>query len=222
MLSKALYRRVRHNPIIERVQVELRRGRAVAFPEIDLIVPLSTDDIVIDAGANVGDIVSRCARTGATVHAFEPNPACFDIISRRFAFVPNVKLHKLGLMDRDCELRLGTPSPHDQYDAIDMTLSSSFVAPPVGEMEYEVVRCIDIAAFIEALDRPVALLKMDIEGAEIPVLNHLLDTGAMERVSIAVVETHERLGEVLAEGTTKLRQRIEEHGLCDRIRLDWV
>ena len=220
MLSKSLYRGVRYNPVTERLQLALRKERAVSFPEIDLVIPISRDDIVIDAGANVGDITSRCARTGATVHAFEPHPACYAILKKRFAAVQKVHVHNAGVMDRECTLALSAPTPDKQYDGLETSVAASFLVSHDGpKME---VTCIDLAAFIKGLSKPVALLKMDIEGAEVPVINHLLDTGVIERVKMAVVETHERLSQELADSTEKLRQRITDRGLNNRIRLDWI
>ena len=40
-------------------------------------------DVVFDCGANVGDVTAPLAATGATVHAFEPDPFAFGQLSRR-------------------------------------------------------------------------------------------------------------------------------------------
>ena len=219
-LSKTLYRGVRYNPITERVQLALRNERAVSFPEIGLVVPISPDDIIIDCGANVGDITSRCARTGAIIHAFEPHPACVAILRKRFAAVSTVHIHHAGVMDKDCTGTLSAPAPNENYDNLETSIAASFLIPHDGAKAE--VPCIDLAKFIMGLPRPVALLKMDIEGAEVSVLNHLIDTGAIDRVKMAIVETHERLAPELAEATPRLRQRIKERDLRDRIRLDWI
>jgi FkbM family methyltransferase len=217
---KSIYRAIRYSPLTERVQNRLRRESGISFSEIGLFVPAVPNDVVIDAGANVGDVTSRCARTGATVHAFEPNPLCHAILKRRFARLSNVTVHHAGVMDRRCSLALSTPKAHDDYDAVDMTVGASFVVKEDdGEMAQ--VECVDLAEFIQSLGR-VALLKMDIEGAEIPVLNHLLDTGMIDRVGVTVVETHERLSAELAVATAKLRERIAASALTDRVRLDWI
>jgi hypothetical protein len=63
---------------------------------------------------------------------------------------------------------------------------------------------------------------MDIEGAEIAVLNHLIDTGAIDRVRLAVVETHERFSPELAQATETLRERLRVNRLDGKIRLDWI
>ena len=122
-----MYRAIRYSPLTERVQNRLRRESGISFPEIGLFVPAGPNDVVIDAGANVGDVTSRCARTGATVHAFEPNPLCHAILKRRFAGLSNVTVHHAGVMDRRCSLALSTPKAHDDYDAVDMTVAASFV-----------------------------------------------------------------------------------------------
>ncbi len=50
------------------------------------------------------------------------------------------------------------------------------------------IDCIDLS---EAIDDELDLLKMDIEGAEFPVLLHLLETGAISKVQRLAVEFHD-------------------------------
>jgi FkbM family methyltransferase len=221
-LKKALYRRVRYSPWTERLQNSLRRETHVRFDEIDLAVPIRPGDIIIDAGANVGDVTSRCARTGATVHAFEPNPVCYAVLEKRFADLANVRTHNLGVMDKACSLTLSTPKADDRYDSLETTVAATFIAPQEHDLVETTVDCIDLAEFIRGLPGPVKLLKMDIEGAEVAVLNHLMDTAVIDRVELAVVETHERLSDELARETEALRDRLQAHGLAEKVRLDWI
>ena len=216
------YRHIRWNPAVELLQTRLRRRGHVNFDELDLFVPATKGDIIIDGGANVGGITSKCVRTGATVHAFEPNPVCYDILRRRFSLLPNVHVHQLGLMDKNCTLTFSTPVAHNGYNAIEATVAGSFVAEAFdADVKQERIECIDVYEFVESLDRPVALFKLDIEGAEVAVINRLVDTGAVERIKMAVVETHERFSPELALQTDELRERLKSKGLADRFRLDW-
>jgi FkbM family methyltransferase len=223
-LKKAVYRKIRYSPWTERFQNALRRETSVYFTEIDLAVPAGPGDVIIDAGANVGDVTSRCARTGATIHAFEPNPICYSILEKRFANLSNVRVHNVGLMDKPCSLTLSTPLAHKHYDSIDSTVAASFVAssPDGVQMVETEVECIDLASFIRDLAAPVTLLKMDIEGAEVPVLNRLIDTGDIDQVRLAIVETHERFSPELAAATDALRERLKTNGLDAKVRLDWI
>jgi hypothetical protein len=68
----------------------------------------------------------------------------------------------------------------------------------------------------------VRLAKIDIEGAEIGVVNRLIDSGVIDRIDHLVVETHERQQPALAEPTEALRRRIEREGLAGKVRLDWI
>ena len=223
-LKKTLYRKVRYHRWVERAQNMLRGEPGVSFPDIGLFVPAGAGDLIIDAGANIGDLTSQFARTGATVHAFEPDPLCYRILDERFANLPNVHLHHAGLMDRATTFTLRTPLAHSHFDAIESTIAASFFAPmPEGAETVETeVECVDVAEFISSLSRSVAILKMNIEGAEIPVLNRLIDTEVIDQVQLAVVQTHERLSPELVEPTTALRQRIAVRGLSNKIRLDWL
>jgi FkbM family methyltransferase len=53
----------------------------------------------------------------------------------------------------------------------------------------ELVRCFDLAAFLDEMPEPV-ILKMDVEGAEHTLLRHLVATGAIEKVRLLLVEFH--------------------------------
>lgn len=220
-MLKAAKRAFRYHPLVERMQRDLRRSPGVRFDEIDLFVPVSDGGVVIDAGANVGAITSKLARTGATVHAFEPNRTCFNILKRRFRYLPNVHIHHAGLMDKDCTLTLSTPVPHKSYDAIDTTVAASFVAQSYdADVKTEEVPCVDVARFVRSVGGKVDLFKMDIEGAEIAVINRLLDQGLVPRM--AVVETHERFSPEIARQTDACKERVRSEGYADRFRFDWV
>jgi hypothetical protein len=66
-----------------------------------------------------------------------------------------------------------------------------------------------------------AQLKMDIEGAEVEVLRRLIETGALDKVDVLFVETHEKKMPWLEPVTTKLKNEIRAHPTC-RVRFDWV
>ena len=79
---------------------------------------------------------------------------------------------------------------------------------------------IDLPAFIAALPR-VSLLKLDVEGSEVPILERLLDTGMASRIDCIFAETHERSVPELSARTVALRQRIARENLL-HVSLDWI
>lgn len=218
----SLRHRLRYNGRVERLLSQLRRTSLVAFPEIGLTVTLGPSDVAIDCGAHVGDITSRLARTGAMVHAFEPNPGCFAILSERFSRMTNVILHNNGVMERAGEFELRVPVDDDPTTA---AVAGTFLADAHAFEQSEervTVKCVALPEFVAGLGRPVKLLKLDIEGLEVAILNALLDRELMPNIEMAVVETHDRFSEKLARETDALRERLAAEALTDKVRLDWI
>ena len=218
-------RTIRYSGLGERLAMYFKKTTVVALPELGITHQVGPGDLVIDCGANVGDITSRFARTGATVHAFEPNPICFDILRKRFGGTANVILHNKGVMAEPGVLPLRIPRI-DGLDAVTSTVASSFLDREINPLhdddEVVEIECVDFPAFVMSLDPPVKLLKMDIEGAEVAVLDAMMDRGAMDRIEFAIVETHDRFSPEQAASTDRLRERIARSGMHDKIRLDWV
>ncbi len=194
--------------------------RAVAQPEFHALRP---GDIAIDCGANLGAITRILAASGAEVHAFEPNPDAFALLSKAVAGRPNVHLHPQAVLDRPGRLTLHL---HMNYDRNPERFSSgsSLLAEKrnVDGARGVEVEVIDLVAFIEALDRPVKLLKIDVEGAEYDILHALLDRGVIDRVEKIFVETHAHAIPSLRETDARLRARIAEAGLERKIDLNWT
>ena len=183
---------------------------------------LGPDDTVIDCGANLGEVTARLARRGARVHAFEPDPYCFGRLQDRFGSRPNIVLHNAAVGAAGGTVRLYRSRFFAEDNALWSQSTSQYATKnnvdPSAHFDATVV---DLATFVGALDGRVALLKIDIEGAEVAVLNRLIDDGLMDRIDAVFVETHERKIPELAEPTAALRQRIADLGLA-RVSLDWV
>jgi FkbM family methyltransferase len=230
-LRKMAYRTVRCHWATERLQYQIRRN-----PRMDLSnrfhgtvhyeMTVSPGEVIVDCGANIGDVTSMFARSGATVYAFEPNPLCYGVLAKRFAAMPSVHCINKGVTDHDSKLTLSTPFPHKQFDKLDTTITSSFVDgamhPEAYKVQNTVIDCVDIDSFIKSIGRRVRLLKLDIEGMEVVVLNRLMNTGSIDLIDTIVAETHDHVIENLKQSTDALRQRVRAAGLESRIRLDWA
>jgi FkbM family methyltransferase len=194
----------------------------LVLPSIELEIDTKPGDIIVDCGANIGGMTSLFARTGARVYAFEPHPLCFSVMSKRFSAVPTVTCFNRGVMDRACTLGLVTKNPHDQWDDLDTTVASSFMLGQNSGTSKIAIECIDLSEFIFSLGSRVRLAKLDIEGAEIGVINRLIDTGAIDLIDLVLVETHEKQMPFLLEQTEALKQRIKGLSLESKFRLDWI
>ena len=138
-------------------------------------LPLDRRGTILDVGANVGTHSLAFARHFRTVHAFEPNPALWPSFERNVAIngLQNVRLHRLGLADKDDELSfhlieksnygLGTFSEVEQYD---LPLKSVGKVPvAAGDKHLE-----------ETGVGPIDAIKIDVQGFEPEVIRGLAGT----------------------------------------------
>jgi FkbM family methyltransferase len=182
---------------------------------------LREGDLVLDAGANVGDVTAKFADRGATVHAFEPDPYAFAKLSERFAGLANVTLHNAAIGDAPGVVKLYR-APSFETDPTLLSQSSSLFADKVNVATEDAISVaqIDIVDFIRALDAPVRIMKIDIEGAEVPVLEALIASGLMDRIERIFAETHESKIPQLRERTNKLRAMAQAKW-PKKVNLDW-
>lgn len=197
-----------------------RRPEVTAF-EIS-VAKLKPGDIAIDCGANIGKFTVPMAKTGAEVYAFEPNPDAYGRLVENTAAYPNVHAVQAAVTTVPGPVKLFLHR-YAEDDPVHFSSGSSLVGSKrnVRTDRYTMVEGIQFTEFLKGLgDCRVRLLKMDIEGAEVDVLNQLLDEGLHEMIEQSFIEVHDRQIRALAEPTRKLRKRLDELKL-DRFRLDW-
>ena len=83
-----------------------------------------------------------------------------------------------------------------------------------------VVEMVGISDFIKSLDRPVGMLKIDVEGTEADILNDLFESGLINEIGQIFVETHESKVPSSQNDMKLIRERIEKEGIKN-IHLEW-
>lgn len=191
-----------------------------AAPAFDrALAGVGAEDICIDCGANQGVYTARFSECGATVHAFEPDPWSYAQLAPRFAAAPNVTTLNKAVGTQ--EGRIGFYRNRDFGAAPEAySLASSTIERPGVAQERIEVPVIDFPAYLRGLDRDVAILKMDIEGAEVAILEALMESGLIARIRHVFVETHELQYPDLLERTWRLRGRSRDYPGVE-INLDW-
>jgi FkbM family methyltransferase len=184
---------------------------------------LRRGDLALDCGANVGDVTELFVRRGASVHSFEPNPHAFRVLAERFVRVPNVTVHEQAVLDHAGVVRLYL-HVDSKSDPVGASVGSSLLdfKGNVDADSFVDVEAVDLAELILGLDRPVKVVKLDIEGVECPVVNRLLDTGAIDRVGTVLVELHDRHIPELRTDYEHLRERLRRDGLTEKVHTDWM
>ena len=87
--------------------------------------------------------------------------------------------------------------------------------------KYISVETINFSEFIKSLNQTVKIIKMDIEGAEIDVINQLINDETYKLIGQLFVETHEKKIPELLIKTNLLKKRLKDLKI-NNINLNWV
>lgn len=204
---------------------DLRHARAEGLLQ-GVVSMLRPGDVAVDCGANRGDVTAVLAASGATVHAFEPDPYNLEKLRERFRDVANVHLHPAAVGTSAGSIRLMRAANWEANPEL-ASVKSTVVAGGMNIAEGEGidVALIDFPAFLRGLfaahDR-VALVKLDIEGAELDLLEAMLDARLFDQIQLTVAETHERKFKDLRPRFAALRQAVTDAYPPTRVNLDWI
>jgi FkbM family methyltransferase len=128
---------------------------------------------VVDVGANVGMLASLFARLAAPgpVHAFEPGAAMFAQLEASIAGAANVTANRLALADRAGTLRLNCyEGPFHPFSTLAERPLAAY-GVDAGNARQELVEATTLDAYCGAKGiSGIDLLKIDVEGAELQVL----------------------------------------------------
>lgn len=176
------------------------------------------NSVCIDCGANTGQETLPWAERGAEVYAFEPHPECFRILEEKMARYGKVHLYEQGVWHKDSKMNL-----YFREGAGDTGVSESSSLlkskPNVDEDSYVEVEIIDLVEFIRGLGKRVDVLKIDIEGAEVELVQKIIDTKIYKEIGLILVETHEQIEEI-SEGIQRLRWLVVDQNIKN-INLEW-
>lgn len=179
--------------------------------------------LIIDCGANIGDISALFLAKNASVIAFEPDPLAFKHLSNRFKGNEKIECINKGVAHRSGKAQFFLHKSRNDESGSEFTVSSSIVKEKVNIatdtcIEIELV---DLSEFINQLNRKVDILKLDVEGAEIEILEKFIAEKTYEKVSLILVETHETKIPGHVEKVALLKSLIAQHNIPN-IKLNWI
>lgn len=168
-------------------------------------VKLKPNAVVLDIGSNAGEFAFVCARYGAAVHCFEPDPTVFSCLKRNVSSLKNVSVHDIALWKEDGLISFGL-APERADSSVFHQGAKKIQKPAVS------IETFCRQNNIEKID----FIKCDAEGAEPEILEGIgsmfpyidalaLDTGA-ERNGM---RTHEACAALLkANNFTVIEEKI--------------
>jgi FkbM family methyltransferase len=155
--------------------------RELLEPELSLLAPaLGPGTVAVDVGASIGTWAMSAARTGATVHACEPDAVNLEMLEanvRANDLADRVVTHAVALGERD--------GPGSLVGAGRRYLNR--ISETSGEPGRDcLVRT--LTQFVDDLDQDqVDVLKVNTAGGELPVMRGALGLFRAQRVRVAMV-----------------------------------
>ena len=182
---------------------------------------LNKGSYVIDCGANVGEFTKLFLEKGFIVDAFEPDPIAINELKKKCKNNKNLNLFQSAVGLKDNTQKLFRYRKFDENDPYSTQGSSLLDYRSGTNKPFVEIKVIDFINHINKQKKDISLLKMDIEGSEIEILNKIIDLNMHDKIKYIFVETHERFSHKLGLETAKLKLRINNLNIKN-INLDWV
>ena len=166
---------------------------------------------ILDCGSNIGLSLLFFKREfpECTIEAFEPDPQTFALLQR------NVKRNSLEGIELHNQAVAGSAGPRDLFRDPGRPGSTAMsLREECGLPRGETVEGVPLSGFVH---EDVDLLKLDVEGAELEVIEDLARTGRIQRIHQIVVEYHPALF-AGRDGFSWLRQTLEQSGFECQVR----
>jgi len=200
----------------------------------DAIANLEPGKIAIDCGANVGKYTLEMARTGADVFAFEPDELVLPNIGRRVDDYENVQVINAAVGIKSGSINLYRSKNYHNNQAREsknnttMSADQVFSNPKMSETfedgEMATVELVDLPKFINEKLKSygcISLLKVDIEGAEVELMEEMLAQRLFDKIDLTVIETHEFLFPDLKDRYSSIRKALREVYPPEVVNFDW-
>jgi len=152
-------------------------------------VTVHKNDIVIDAGAWIGDFSAYSASKGADVYAFEPVHKIFALLEQTAELNTTIagegKIYpiKKGLSDKNTELEIFVSTGNDG--------ASTLLPNPLFSYHKEKIEIITLDKFVEENNiQRIDFIKADIEGAERDMLKGAINILRKNQPKLAICTYH--------------------------------
>jgi len=169
---------------------------------------INSDSVVVDVGAFTGSWAQHMVdRYDPVIYAFEPNPRSFELLQQKAVNNPKLQPQPYGLGAED--------------SSVDFTLNG--LGSSMCDDRSSNIGMPRIKVDIAAIDRVwsdlnlghIDLMKINIEGAEFPLLDKMIKTDLLKKVDCFMIQFHE-----WHPGAYAKRRRIREE-LSKTHRLEW-
>ena len=156
-------------------------------------------------------------KTSAQVHAYEPNPYAFKKLDKNLNRKNNINLFQKAVSSKNNKMKLFLHENHMENPIKQSTGSSLDKQKANVTNNYVDVDVVDIA---DLLEDTYKIIKIDVEGHEIEILNRIFASKLTNRFEHMFVEMHDHKMVHLSKESDLIRKYVSENNL-DKIHLDW-
>lgn len=204
--------------LILRLKAKIHRYREHILAKKDASSFKSSDKILfLDLGSNLGQGYNWFKKyydhLNIKFELFEPNPYCCDELEK----IPEVKSGKVRLNNFGVGINSGSYNLYglDSNEGGKFAQGGSIVKEHNSDL-YEVtennaikVNLIDFSNYLASTSCKFEkiIVKMDIEGAEVELLEHLIKEGTIDHIAILYVEFHSQYQILSQSKITRNRER---------------
>jgi len=171
--------------------------------------PLSPDSVVFDVGGYEGQWASDIfSRYFCQIHIFEPVHLFASRIERRFAENPKIIVHPFGLSNQTRE------------EIITVNNDGSSLFKPGSQTE--TIQLVRAANFIREHNiSQIDLMKINIEGSEYDLLEDLIGSGLVEKITNIQVQFHDFIPDA-SQRMTQIQNNLQQtHALTYQYPFVW-
>jgi len=165
---------------------------------------------ILDCGANIGVSILyfKSMYPDARIDGFEPFEPAFRALQANIAAndLRDVKVHQVALSPERGKIDLFYNPDH--LGSLSMSTRQERITGAA--------QLVDTAPLSDYVDGPVDLLKIDIEGAEVPVLKELAASGKLPMIRQMIVEYHHHV-RADEDKLAELLQLLESNGFGYRL-----
>jgi FkbM family methyltransferase len=159
-------------------------GATMEKPDILHEAALDTHSIVLDVGAFTGEWSQKISqRYAPSIHAFEPNPRSYEALREKQRQFPGLHPIPWGLGATSETTRIS-------LRGLGSSIYPNARADEGAEWEEVRILAVDEAWSDLQLDQ-VDLMKINIEGAEFPLLERMIECDLLPRVKCFLIQFHE-------------------------------
>ena len=211
--------------LIRRQKRNMRKAWAEGYMTA-ITAMLRPGDLVLDCGANMGVVTEVLAATGADVIAYEPDPYAFATLQTKFGNAANVTLVNAAVGVGAGTVRLMRADNFgDNPDGASVKSTILDGGRRIDADNSVEVPLLDFPTLVRDLAAQrgeIAFVKMDIEGAELEILEVMDREDLFMSVRALVAETHERKFKDLRDRYKALRDTVAEKYAPGKVNLDWI